>query len=108
MYEEAVKKLSTAGMYDAYAAFLCERVEEAMDAANAPHAARGARKRAAALTLALLRLYSRAADAGARPGPPLNPYGVLHLTPFRLEKRSLHPFRADVSKYLCKMERTSS
>ena len=65
MYEEAIKKLPTTAMYDAYAAFLRERMEEAMRSATAPGAAHGARKRAAALTLALLRLYSRAADAGA-------------------------------------------
>ena len=64
VYEEAVQKLPTALMYDLYAAFLRERVDEVTELASAAGASGDSRKRAAALTLALLRLYSRAADAG--------------------------------------------
>lgn len=64
VYEEAVQTLPTTRMYDLYAAFLRERVDEATELAVTAGGAKDARKRAAALTLALLRLYSRAADAG--------------------------------------------
>jgi len=51
-------------MYDLYAAFLRERVDEASQLAVMAGGPADARTRAAALTLALLRLYSRAAEAG--------------------------------------------
>lgn len=52
-------------MYDLYAAFMRERVDEASELAVMAGGPADARARAAALTLALLRLYSRAAEAGA-------------------------------------------
>ena len=69
IFEDAVQKLPTARMYDLYAAFLEEQLGAALDEASSDKAAMAARRRAGEAADALLKLSSRAAEAGASADP---------------------------------------
>ena len=65
VFEEALQKLPTARMYDLYAIFLDEQLTAVLNEASADKATKSVRRRAGEQANALLKLSTRAAEAGA-------------------------------------------